>query len=89
MSTSETQILAPPVVLLRVFSGNGYYHPGISEQINPRHDHHSYSIAFSSRPLDMSADTAARHARFERTWKVIKQELLDYITGEDMPNDAI
>ncbi|PBK86830.1 terpenoid synthase [Armillaria gallica] len=37
----------------------------------------------------ISADTAARHARFERTWKVIKQELLDYITGEDMPNDAI
>ncbi|PBK86844.1 hypothetical protein ARMGADRAFT_1168990 [Armillaria gallica] len=37
----------------------------------------------------ISASTAARHARFERTRKVVKQELLDYITGEDMPNDAI
>ncbi|KAK0224946.1 hypothetical protein EDD85DRAFT_1027673 [Armillaria nabsnona] len=37
----------------------------------------------------ISADKAARHACFERTWKVIKQKLLDYITSEDMPNDAI
>ncbi len=37
----------------------------------------------------MSADKAARRARFEGAWKVIKQELLDYITGEGMPKDAI
>ncbi|PBK84776.1 hypothetical protein ARMGADRAFT_1088226 [Armillaria gallica] len=37
----------------------------------------------------MSTDKAARRARFEGAWKVIKQELLDYITGEGMPKDAI
>ncbi len=49
----------------------------------------SLSRHVHSRSLDISTDKAARHARLERTWKVIKQELLDYITGEDMPNDAI
>ncbi|PBK90970.1 Polyprenyl synthetase [Armillaria gallica] len=37
----------------------------------------------------MLTDKAARRARFEGAWKVIKQELLDYITGEGMPKDAI
>ncbi len=37
----------------------------------------------------MSTDKAARRARFEGAWKVIKQELVDYITGEGMPKDAI
>ncbi len=37
----------------------------------------------------MSTDKAARRVRFEGAWKVIKQELLDYITGKGMPKDAI
>ncbi|PBK83611.1 hypothetical protein ARMGADRAFT_1136864 [Armillaria gallica] len=37
----------------------------------------------------MSADKAACCARFEGSWKVIKQKLLDYIMGEGMPKDAI
>ncbi|KAK0223763.1 isoprenoid synthase domain-containing protein [Armillaria fumosa] len=37
----------------------------------------------------MSTDKAARRARFEGAWTIIKQELLDYITGEGMPKDAI
>ncbi|KAK0236504.1 hypothetical protein EDD85DRAFT_954378 [Armillaria nabsnona] len=37
----------------------------------------------------MSTDKAARWARFEGAWKVIKEELLDYITGKGMPKDAI
>ncbi|KAK0232080.1 farnesyl-diphosphate synthase [Armillaria nabsnona] len=37
----------------------------------------------------MPTDKAARRARFEGAWKVIKQKLLDYITGEGMPKDAI
>lgn len=49
MSASETQNFAPSVVLLRALSGNGNYCPGICEQMNPRHDHHSYSTAFLSR----------------------------------------
>ncbi len=36
----------------------------------------------------MSIDKAASRARFEGAWKDIKQELLDYITGEGMPKDA-
>ncbi|KAK0234368.1 isoprenoid synthase domain-containing protein [Armillaria nabsnona] len=37
----------------------------------------------------MVTDKAARRARFEGVWKVIKQELLDSIIGEGMPKDAI
>ncbi len=37
----------------------------------------------------MSTDKAVSRARFEGAWKVIEQELLDYITGESMPKDAI
>ncbi|SJL08060.1 uncharacterized protein ARMOST_11419 [Armillaria ostoyae] len=55
--------------------------------------HHPYNTTFFSRPsitsIHMSAGKAARRARFEGAWKVIKQELLDYITGEGMPKDAI
>ncbi|PBK86814.1 terpenoid synthase [Armillaria gallica] len=36
------------------------------------------------RSLHISTDKAARRARFEGAWKIIKQELLDYIAGEDM-----
>ncbi|KAK0215931.1 isoprenoid synthase domain-containing protein [Armillaria nabsnona] len=37
----------------------------------------------------MSTDNPARRARFEGAWRVIKQELLDYITGEGKHKDAI
>ncbi|KAK0236475.1 hypothetical protein EDD85DRAFT_954343 [Armillaria nabsnona] len=37
----------------------------------------------------VTKDDATHRTRFEGAWKVIKQELLDYITGEGMPKDAI
>lgn len=36
----------------------------------------------------MSTDKAARRAKFEGAWKVIKKELLDHFNGEGMPKDA-
>ncbi len=56
-----------------------------------------YSTTLLSRPifhvhprsLDMSTDKAARRVRFEGAWKVVKQVLFYYITGEGMPKDAI
>lgn len=36
----------------------------------------------------MSTDKAARRAKFEGAWKVIKQELLDNFNAQGMPQDA-
>ncbi|KAK0472339.1 hypothetical protein IW261DRAFT_1508241 [Armillaria novae-zelandiae] len=37
----------------------------------------------------MLTNKVSCRAHFEGAWKVIKQVLLDYITGEGMPKDAI
>ncbi len=79
-------------------SGSKYYYLGISEQIKSQTwNHHDIAPLFCIVPisyihlrsLTMSTDKAACCVHFEGAWKVIKQELLDYITGKGMPKDAI
>ncbi len=71
-------------------SGSKYYYPGISEQTKSQHHFLIAPISHvHPHSLNISTDNAARRARFEGAWKVIKQELLDYITGEGIPKDAI
>ncbi|SJL08188.1 related to ERG20-farnesyl-pyrophosphate synthetase [Armillaria ostoyae] len=92
MSASETQIFSPPVVLLCVLSDFIFW--GISEQkkSQTRPTVHIAPLPYRahlSRP-SMFIRHADRQGNPPRAFRgIIKQELLDYITGEGMPKDAI
>ncbi len=55
--------------------------------------HHHFLIvpSYHVHPylLDMSTKKAVHYTRFKGAWKIIKQELLEYIMGLGMPKDAI